>query len=76
VLLCDEPTGNLDERTTAEVLSLLTAEQPSDVGVVMVTHDVAIAAGLPRVLSVRDGVVSEGSTAFLDAEHVTGQAVR
>jgi putative ABC transport system ATP-binding protein len=72
VLLCDEPTGNLDERTSSEVLQTLIDNQPSDVAVVMVTHDMGIARTLPRLLSVRDGVVSEGPGEFLDAETLPG----
>ena len=72
VLLCDEPTGNLDERTSDEVLQMLVAKQAPDVAVVMVTHDMGIARTLPRLLSVRDGLVSEGAGEFLDAEAVPG----
>jgi ABC-type lipoprotein export system ATPase subunit len=72
VLLCDEPTGNLDERTSSEVLEMLIENQGPDVAVVMVTHDMGIARTLPRVLSVRDGLVSEGSAEFVDAEAPPG----
>lgn len=72
VLLCDEPTGNLDERTSGEVLQTLTDNQAPDVAVVIVTHDMGIARTLPRLLSVRDGAVSEGAEAFLDAESLPG----
>ena len=68
VLLCDEPTGNLDERTSSEVLRTLINNQAPDVAVVIVTHDMGIARTLPRLLSVRDGAVSEGAGGFLDAE--------
>jgi putative ABC transport system ATP-binding protein len=68
VLLCDEPTGNLDERTSRDVLRTLIDNQPPEVAVVMVTHDLGIARALPRLLSVRDGVVSHGAGEFLDAE--------
>jgi putative ABC transport system ATP-binding protein len=68
VLLCDEPTGNLDERTSNEVLQTVIDNQASDVAVVMVTHDMGIAQTLPRLLSVRDGAVSEGAGEFLTAE--------
>jgi putative ABC transport system ATP-binding protein len=76
VLLCDEPTGNLDERTSSEVLQTLTDNQARDVAVVIVTHDMGIARTLPRLLSVRDGAVSEGTGAFLDAETLPGGGQR
>jgi putative ABC transport system ATP-binding protein len=72
VLLCDEPTGNLDERTSADVLQTLIDNQTRDVAVVIVTHDMGIARSLPRLLSVRDGAVSEGEGEFLDAETLPG----
>ena len=72
VLLCDEPTGNLDERTSGEVLQTLVENQAPGVAVVIVTHDMGIARTLPRLLSVRDGAVSEGAGAFLDAETLPG----
>jgi len=68
VLLCDEPTGNLDERTTSQVLQTLIENRAPDVAVVIVTHDMGIARTLPRLLSVRDGAVSEGAGEFLNAE--------
>jgi putative ABC transport system ATP-binding protein len=72
VLLCDEPTGNLDERTSREVLETLIDNQEPDVAVVIVTHDMGIARTLPRLLSVRDGAVSEGAGEFLAAETSPG----
>jgi putative ABC transport system ATP-binding protein len=65
VLLCDEPTGNLDERTTAEVVDLLLGAQATGAAVIIVTHDLVIARSLPRLLSVRDGHVTEGAESFL-----------
>jgi putative ABC transport system ATP-binding protein len=75
VLLCDEPTGNLDERTSSEVLQTLIDNQPPDVAVVIVTHDMGIARTLPRLLSVRDGGVSEGAEEFLAAETLPGGGI-
>ena len=58
VLLADEPTGNLDTRTGEEVMTLLerlNAEQ--GVAVVLVTHDLDVAARARRQIRVRDGVL-------------------
>jgi putative ABC transport system ATP-binding protein len=76
VLLCDEPTGNVDEKTTGEVLQLLLAASDAGMTLIMVTHDLAVARAFPRILSVRDGRVSEGPESFLDSESLTlrGQA--
>jgi putative ABC transport system ATP-binding protein len=72
VLLCDEPTGNLDERTSGDVLQTLIDNQAPEVAVVIVTHDMGIARTLPRLLSVRDGAVSEGAGEFVAAETLPG----
>jgi putative ABC transport system ATP-binding protein len=76
VLLCDEPTGNLDEQTTSEVLQTLIDNQAPNVAVLIVTHDMRIARTLPRLLSVRDGAVSEGAGEFLAAETLPGGGQR
>jgi len=76
VLLCDEPTGNLDERTSGEVLRTLIDHRPPGVAVMIVTHDMGIARSLPRLLSVRDGAVSEGAGEFLSAETLPGGELR
>ncbi|MFJ3934677.1 ABC transporter ATP-binding protein [Streptomyces sp. NPDC090029] len=59
LLLCDEPTGNLDTRTASSVLSLL--EELNSVGltIVVITHDLAVARRGSRSLEIRDGQMSE-----------------
>jgi putative ABC transport system ATP-binding protein len=57
VLLADEPTGNLDSTTAAEVLSLLRDVRAGGQTLVLVTHDARVAAGADRVVSLRDGLV-------------------
>jgi putative ABC transport system ATP-binding protein len=59
IVLADEPTGNLDTRTGAEVLDRL--EQLHDEGatIVVITHDPGIAGRLPRCVSIRDGCVTD-----------------
>jgi putative ABC transport system ATP-binding protein len=60
VLFADEPTGNLDSRSGAEVLELL-GEAAREYGqtIVMVTHDQRAAAGADRVIHLADGEVAE-----------------
>ncbi len=55
VLLADEPTGNLDSRTSIEVMALFQSLRDSGITVVLVTHEPDIAAYASRVVVVRDG---------------------
>ena len=61
ILLLDEPTGNLDEETTAAVLSTLKGlQQEFCKTLVMVTHDKEIAAAAGRIITMRDGAAQLG----------------
>ncbi|MHC5023268.1 MAG: ABC transporter ATP-binding protein [Planctomycetota bacterium] len=60
VLLADEPTGNLDEETGGEILSLLAEQHASGLTIVMVTHDPSIAERADRVVRLHLGRVEEG----------------
>jgi putative ABC transport system ATP-binding protein len=59
IILGDEPTGNLDSKTSVEVLALLQGLGARGITVVMVTHDADIARYAERVLVTRDGKVIE-----------------
>ena len=59
VLLADEPTGNLDVEAGREVLRLLRAGADEGRAVVMVTHESAAAGIADRVLTLRDGRLSQ-----------------
>jgi putative ABC transport system ATP-binding protein len=61
LLLADEPTGNLDTRSGERVVELLHSLHSSGTSVVVITHDVTLAARLPRRVSIRDGVVLSDS---------------
>jgi putative ABC transport system ATP-binding protein len=55
IVLADEPTGNLDSVTSAEVMELLRELHRDGATLVVITHDREIAAGLPRSITLRDG---------------------
>ncbi len=55
LLLADEPTGNLDRRSGADVMSLLRSLNEKGQTLVVVTHDPTVAGFAPRVVFMRDG---------------------
>src|SRR5262245_14903413 len=57
IILGDEPTGNLDSRTSVEVMALLQELGRSGITVLLVTHEADIAAYASRVIMVKDGLV-------------------
>ena len=57
VVLADEPTGNLDSKTSVEIMGLLTDLHKQGQTIVMVTHEDDIAAHAQRVVMMRDGKV-------------------
>jgi putative ABC transport system ATP-binding protein len=63
VVIADEPTGNLDSETAAEVISLISElHREQKVTVIVATHDEEIAAKAERRVRIRDGAVVEDST--------------
>ena len=58
ILLADEPTGNLDSTTSAEIMGVFQALHGQGQTIVMVTHEHDIAAHAARVVTLRDGVIA------------------
>ncbi len=63
LILCDEPTGNLDSATTAQILGLLDELHTRGLTILIVTHDPSIAALAQRNLIISDGILTEGVSA-------------
>ena len=68
LLLCDEPTGNLDSRNAATVMDLLDQLNSDGFTIVVITHDVNVAAHAGQAVAIMDGVLSEAAAA--EASHV------
>jgi putative ABC transport system ATP-binding protein len=63
LVLADEPTGNLDSRTSIEIMGLFQQLNHSGITLVMVTHELDIAAYCKRIVVMRDGrVISDAQT--------------
>lgn len=63
LLLADEPTGNLDSKSAADVLELIHEVHAGGQTVVLVTHDADVAARAQRQITLRDGRVEHDSVA-------------
>jgi putative ABC transport system ATP-binding protein len=61
IILADEPTGNLDSKTGAEILSLLCRLNQEGKTILMVTHDEKVAAQAKSIIRLRDGLLANGS---------------
>ena len=59
ILLADEPTGNLDSKTGAEIMGLFARLHEAGNTIVLVTHEADVAAHAHRTLHLRDGVVEK-----------------
>jgi putative ABC transport system ATP-binding protein len=57
LILADEPTGNLDSRTSKEIMALLTELNQKGLTLLVVTHDPEIAASCRRVVRMQDGLI-------------------
>lgn len=63
ILVADEPTGNLDSDTAAEMFDVLGKVNVDGTTIAYVTHDLNLAREAPRVVSIRDGQVVDGGRA-------------
>lgn len=65
ILMADEPTGNLDSRTSREVIDLFRRlNEEQNITVILVTHDQNVARNAKRTIVLRDGRVVEDTTDF------------
>jgi putative ABC transport system ATP-binding protein len=57
IILADEPTGNLDTKTSYEIMELFEEIHAAGNTIILVTHEADIAAHAHRIVRLRDGVV-------------------
>jgi putative ABC transport system ATP-binding protein len=62
IIMADEPTGNLDTKTSHEVMAILQGLGDQGITVVLVTHEADIAAHAKRVITLRDGLIVDDKT--------------
>jgi putative ABC transport system ATP-binding protein len=63
LILADEPTGNLDSTSTADILNLFDELHSGGTTIILITHEAEVADRAARVVHVRDGIVTEHSAA-------------
>jgi ABC-type lipoprotein export system ATPase subunit len=62
LLFADEPTGNLDSKTSIEILTMFQRLNVEDgITIILVTHDAEVAAHAKRTIRIRDGLIEEGA---------------
>jgi putative ABC transport system ATP-binding protein len=59
LLLCDEPTGNLDSHMAGTLMELLDQLNADGLTIVIITHDASVAAHARRTVTISDGILSE-----------------
>ena len=62
ILLADEPTGALDQKTGRQIMQLFRELNEEGHSIIMITHDMNIAANAQRVVHIIDGVLTEGGS--------------
>ena len=74
LLLADEPTGNLDSRTSEQIHQLFySVNEQRKTTIVIVTHNASLAGGMPRVVTLRDGRVEKDERRARGSAPVTSE---
>jgi putative ABC transport system ATP-binding protein len=70
LILADEPTGNLDSGSAAEVMRLMGELHDAGRTLVLITHDTDVASAAGRVVGIRDGLLSERDESHLESRSI------
>ncbi len=70
LILADEPTGNLDSVSAADVMRLMGELHDAGRTLVLITHDADVASAAGRVVGIRDGLLSERNESFLESQSI------
>jgi ABC-type lipoprotein export system ATPase subunit len=76
ILLADEPTGNLDSKTSEEILQMFQElNRAQGITVILVTHDAGVASHARRTIRIHDGMIQDGAFgADVPASAIVGEA--
>jgi putative ABC transport system ATP-binding protein len=76
ILMADEPTGNLDSRTSVEIIALLKElNEDNGITIILVTHDKEVARHAKRMIVLRDGEIVEDTTELAKAQRAVSYAL-
>ncbi len=59
IILADEPTGNLDSKSSKDIMALFRTLHRQGLTVILVTHDIEVAQHADRIITIRDGEIQE-----------------
>lgn len=62
LILADEPTGNLDSKSSAEIIDILKSLNKEDRTIILITHEVPIARSASRIITISDGKIVKDQT--------------
>ena len=76
LLFADEPTGNLDSKTSVEVLKMFQRlNEEEGITIILVTHDANVARHSNRVIRIKDGIVENDHATVMAEEDVNAPTV-
>jgi putative ABC transport system ATP-binding protein len=75
LLLCDEPTGNLDSKNTEALLDLFDGLRAEGLTIIIITHDETVSRRAQRRVRIVDGILTEDDMSLAGTAHLLSQAL-